>query len=280
LLHAIYHLEPREHPAALEQMDPLTRGALFHEVQFELCRELQQNPPEPVLEIADRVLDRVAAKYEDDLAPAIPRVWKAEVEELRADLRGWILRFAQDQPAWEPVAFEYGFGLASAAGRDPDSSPEPAVVLDGIRLRGSMDLVERRRDRKALRITDHKTGRPPERRPRFVGGGAVLQPLLYSLSAEQLFGEPVESSRLFYCTERGGYSEIDIPLNQEARAHIRHVLDTIDRALEQGFLPAAPQRDACLTCDYTMVCGPYEQQRVGKKVRDRLEALVDLRSLP
>ena len=30
LLHAIHQLRPRESPVALEQMDPLTRGALFH----------------------------------------------------------------------------------------------------------------------------------------------------------------------------------------------------------------------------------------------------------
>ena len=40
LLHAIHQLRPREAPVALEQMDPLTRGALFHAVQRDLFMEL------------------------------------------------------------------------------------------------------------------------------------------------------------------------------------------------------------------------------------------------
>ncbi len=37
-LHGIYGLRPREEAAPIEQMDPLTRGALFHPVQFALVR--------------------------------------------------------------------------------------------------------------------------------------------------------------------------------------------------------------------------------------------------
>ena len=84
LLYAIYSFRPRDEKVALEQMDPLTRGALFHEAQFQLFRELQTAqllPMRPanqarVTEIADRVLDRVAAENEEKLAPAIPRVWR------------------------------------------------------------------------------------------------------------------------------------------------------------------------------------------------------------
>ena len=39
-LHGIYRLRPRDESAQLEQMDPRTRGALFHEIQFELFQEL------------------------------------------------------------------------------------------------------------------------------------------------------------------------------------------------------------------------------------------------
>ena len=39
LLHAVFQFRPREEQVPLEQMDPLTRGALFHSAQFELFRE-------------------------------------------------------------------------------------------------------------------------------------------------------------------------------------------------------------------------------------------------
>ncbi|HTB18982.1 MAG TPA: PD-(D/E)XK nuclease family protein, partial [Bryobacteraceae bacterium] len=130
LLQAVFQFRPRQEPARLEQMDPLTRGALFHSAQFELFRALAGAnllPTTPdglaaTLDLADQVLDRVAAKYEDDLAPAIPRVWKSEIENLRTDLRGWLQQVAATQSDWLPLHFEFGFGLAPDPHRDPAST--------------------------------------------------------------------------------------------------------------------------------------------------------------
>ena len=288
LLQAIFQLRPREAPVPLEEMDPLTRGALFHSVQFELFRALKENdllPVTPVrlervLDIADRVLDRVAAQFEDDLAPAIPRVWKSEVEDLRIDLRGWLKQVGDAQYDWRPIHFELGFGLPHDEHRDPRSVKQEAVIFKGIRLRGSIDLVERHATRNVLRVTDHKTGKAPANRPQYVGGGAILQPLLYALAAEQLLEQQVESGDLFYCTQRGGFSQVTIPLDSQSRDRLERVLATIGQAIEEGFLPAAPQRGACAICDYRPVCGPYEEQRAKRKQSDRLEPLVQLRNLP
>ena len=288
LLHAIFQFRPREPSVPLEQMDPLTRGALFHAVQFELFRELKRLGRLPVtneqlpktLDLADKVLDRVAAQYEDDLAPAIPRVWKSEVEEVRTDLRGWIQQVASSPSDWLPVHFEFAFGLPADDHRDPASSPKEAAILNGIRLRGSIDLVEKHASRDVLRVTDHKTGKAPQNRPQYVGGGAILQPLLYALAAEQLLGQPVESGNLYFCTQRGDFSQVAIPVIPESRQRLERVLETIGRAIEDGFLPAAPQTGMCRICDYRPVCGPYEETRVKKKQRDRLEPLVELRNQP
>jgi len=48
LLSAIYQLEPREEPAPLEEMDPLTKGRLFHRIQAQLQRELKDEGLLPV----------------------------------------------------------------------------------------------------------------------------------------------------------------------------------------------------------------------------------------
>jgi ATP-dependent helicase/nuclease subunit B len=279
-LHAVFQFRPREEPARLEQMDPLTRGALFHSAQFELFREMARAGSARVLDLADQVLDRVAARYEDELAPAIPRVWKSEIENLRTDLRGWLQQVAATESDWLPAHFEFGFGLPPNPDRDPASTDQDAVILDGIRLRGSIDLIERNSATNTLRVTDHKTGKAPKDRPQYVGGGALLQPLLYALAAETLLGESVQSGRLFYCTQRGDFSDIDIPLNDESRARLRRVLETIDRSIEAGFLPAAPQTGACAMCDYSAVCGPYEETRVKRKQSDRLDPLIEIRHSP
>ncbi len=288
LLHAIFQFRPREAAVPLEQMDPLTRGALFHAVQFELFRELKRSLRLPItderlpttLDLVDKVLDRVAAQYEDDLAPAIPRVWKSEVEELRTDLRGWIQQVASTPSDWLPAHFEFAFGLPADDHRDPASSLKEASILNGIRLRGSIDLVEKHASRDVLRVTDHKTGKAPQNRPQYVGGGAILQPLLYALAAEQLLDKPVESGNLYFCTQRGDFSQVAIPVIPESRQRLQRVLETIGRAIEDGFLPAAPQTGACGMCDYRPVCGPYEETRVKRKLRDRLDPLVEVRNQP
>ncbi|MBK5290108.1 MAG: exodeoxyribonuclease V subunit gamma [Acidobacteriia bacterium] len=286
LLYSIFQLREREDSVALEQMDPLTRGQLFHAIQFELFRELKGGSLLPiaphntaeVLDRADTVLDRVVAHYREELAPAIDRVWESEVEELRTDLRGWIREVATFDLEWMPVRFEFAFGLPLDAHRDEASSPDE-IVIAGARLRGSVDLVERHTKRNLLRITDHKTGKAPGNLPAYVGGGAVLQPVLYSLAVEQLLGEPVESGRLSYCTQRGGYTRAEIRMSPSARLHLGQVLTTIDTSIEKGFLPAAPRKDACKYCEYRPICGPYEEQRVLRKPQEQLESLLELRDL-
>jgi CRISPR/Cas system-associated exonuclease Cas4 (RecB family) len=287
-LHAIHKLRAAEHPAPLERMDPLTRGALFHEVQFHLLRLLESEkllplrPPQlaEILDRADRVFASVAAEYEDRLSPAIPRVWKSEVDELRADLHGWIRGMAQQQDNWVPYRFEFAFGLQSDSARDPRSMAEEATILDGFRLRGSIDLIERQAGTGRLRIVDHKTGKPPEQHPASIGGGTALQPVLYGLAVEHLLGAYVESGRLHYATQRGNYVEIDIPLNNATRERARFAMRSIDASIERGFLPAAPSPGACGFCDYRRVCGPHEELRVKSKPRDALEGLFELRSQP
>jgi len=292
LLHAIHKLRPREEKVALDQMDPLTRGALFHEAQFRLFRELQAAqllPMRPAnaaraIEIADGVLDRVAAENEEKLAPAIPRVWHSEIEDLRIDLRGWIQQVAAADDGWMPVNFEYSFGIQGGIAadelRDPQSTQAEAVLDNGVRLRGAIDLIEKHPVRGTLRITDHKTGKPPQELPKYVGGGTLLQPLAYAMAAEALLGAATEVSRLSYCTQRGGYEAIRFDITPNHRAFFKHAMSLIDGEIDRGFLPAAPQSGACALCDYLPVCGPNEERRTSRKRRDALDALQDLRNIP
>ena len=292
LLHAIHRLRPREEKVALEQMDPLTRGALFHEAQFRLFRELQSAqllPMRPqnvarITDIADAVLDRVAAENEEKLAPAIPRVWRDEIESLRIDLRGWIRQAAADPEGWLPAHFEFGFGLEAdveADGLHDPQSPHSEAVLDGgTRLRGAIDLIEKHPVRGTLRITDHKTGKVPAPEPSYIGGGAYLQPLAYALAAAKLLGARAELSRLYYCTHRGNYREIPFEITPPRVAFFKEAMSLIDGEIERGFLPAAPHRDACAMCDYRPICGPNEERRISRKAPGELDRLQKLRNMP
>ncbi len=329
LLAAVHKLRPREQPVRLERLDPLTRGSLFHKVQYELFLELDERGLLPMrdedlavlLDLTDRVLDRVAAQAAEELAPAIPRVWASEIESLRTDLRGWIDAIVQAGEPWRPSYFELSFGLGGEmveeAVEEP-ASPEPvqttlgfvppavtetdqegggtrdgpwgsgshvetrdARILDGRRLRGAIDLVETHLESGHLRIVDHKTGKAKRAsRDLVVGGGEILQPLLYALAAEDLLEATVESGRLFFCTRRGGYQVMEVALDDANREAASLVLEVVDRSLRDGFLPAAPRDGACRFCDYHSVCGPREELRLRRKHPQRLQLLSQLRNLP
>ena len=138
-------------------------------------------------------------------------------------------------------------------------------LAEGVRLRGSIDLVEKHVSHGVLRVTDHKTGKLPETIPAYTGGGRCLQPLLYGLAAEKLLGRTVECGRLFYATQRGGYqTDRDSGERRARRRFWRSCCRNIDGAIAAGFLPPVPEKDACGICDYRAVCGPYEEQRAAR----------------
>lgn len=285
LLASIHRLAPREEPEPLMRLDPLTKGSLFHRVQAEFYRAMQAAQALPVttggvpraMAVLDEVMARVSAEVADALVPAIPRVWHDEIAELRRDLGIWVQRLADD-PTWSPEYFEFSFGL-SDAGRDPRSLPDPVTIDGRFILRGSVDLIERDAQRGVLRVTDHKTGKNRSTPDLVVGGGAVLQPVLYGIAIERGLGQPVSAGRLYYCTTDGGFAEHSIDLTDETRQRGLEVLTVIDRAIEQGFLPAAPDDRACTWCDFRAVCGPREEARVAVKPKDRLADLLAVRAL-
>jgi RecB family exonuclease len=287
-LSAICRLEPRPEVESIIELDPATRGHLFHRVHADAMRALAEQGRLPLaadgLEAAratlDQTLDRVAEQYREELNPAIQRVWQDEVESMRADLRMWLEQSAATQAQWEPIAFELAFGLRRDPANDPRSVEQEVVLPEGYRLRGIVDLVERRRGGSDLRVTDYKTGRDFTKRNLVVGGGEVLQPVLYGLVVQRLLAAPVVQSRLYYCTRAGGFSERVVPLSEEARAQGPAVLGLVDRAIEAGFLPAAPRPRACGICDFRDVCGPREETRIALKDQARLDPLRALRDWP
>lgn len=288
LLATIHRLRPFEPPQPLQRLDPLTRGSFVHRVQAEFFRALERRAALPidagqlddVLRTLDEVIAVVASEYRDELAPAIERVWDDEIAVIHQDLRVWARQLVARDADWEPWLFEFAFGLPEQPGRDPRSVAQPVTLEGRFLLHGSVDLVERRRSGSGLRVTDHKTGKNRTTPALIVGGGAVLQPVLYSLAVEATFGEPVTHGRLFYCTSTGGFTEHQIPLTPNARRQGIETLEVVDRAIELGFLAAAPADGACAFCDFRSVCGPNVERRLRKKALEPLADLIELRRRP
>jgi len=285
-LHSVLRLAPPSIPEALEELDPLSRGRLIHALQFALFARLSSEGALPVtgesLAAArgalDEVTDEVVRRFEEELAPAIGRVWKDAIDDAKADLAEWLLRMSE-RPEWLPVGFELSFGLPIDAEHDRASVAEPVTLAEGITLRGAIDLVEQRGGR--LRATDHKTGAHPTWRAGLIAGGRSLQPILYARVLETLNpGNEVEGGRLYYCTSRGRFEERHVPLSKEARAAVEVVAGAVRESIETCFLPALPDDGACDRCDYRSVCGPSEPRRVARKQRKGTGPIRRLRKLP
>ena len=292
LLASMFKLQPADDLEPLQRMDPLTRGSIFHEMQTLFYRRLKSEGRLPVtmagrdaaLEILDEVIDRVSSDYHDELAPAIERVWNDEIASIRRDLRLWVDEIARadgGDAGWVPRAFEWAFGLADLKGRDPESRRDPVAIDGRFWLHGSIDLVEERPATGELRVTDHKTGKYRGKDHMIVNGGSALQPVLYSLALEAAMGHPVVEGRLYYATTDGGFRDARIPLTLVARRVGVEVLEIVDRAVETGFLAAAPAEKACTWCDFRPVCGPNAQRRITRiKAQDPLADLLALRRKP
>jgi ATP-dependent helicase/nuclease subunit B len=291
-LYAVHRLAPRVEPEQIDELDPLQRGSLIHEVQFELLARLRSQRLLPIradrLKRAqhelDAVMTAVVDRYRDELAPAIERVWLDGTTAIGADLREWLRRSSLDDSGFVPRHFELSFGLETRPSErqaDPRSLPDPVALDCGIRLRGSIDLVEEHRAG-LMRVTDHKTGKFDGGDGQIIAGGTVLQPLLYALAAEKLFAGQfkVSAGRLYFCTARGGFEALEVGLDHEARAAAAQVANTIGDALERGFLPAYPGKDECGWCDYRSVCGPHEERRITRKPAAAVAPLAHLRDVP
>lgn len=291
-LYSLFRLEEREVPEPVETLDPLQRGSLIHDIQFELLTRARERGLLPlahpqalaaVRDLLEEVTEEVAAEYAEELLPAIPRVWEDGVADIRSDLHEW-LGILHEEGEWEPVAFELSFGLTRGERRDAASTPDPVLLDVGLLLRGAIDLVERD-DEERLRATDYKTGRVPRWMPKpkdrhklRIAGGQALQPLLYAMALEKLHPEAkVVGGRLFYCTARGDFTRQNVPLDEVGRAAVGQFVRVVAKHLSGGFLPAAPIEGACRWCDYRPVCGPHEERRVARKRGTSLDDLARAR---
>jgi len=292
-LAAILRLEPREEPEPPVRLDALTRGLMIHAMHAATLRRLKilgllpMTPErvEPAEKVLHEIVDEIAAKWEEELAPAIPRVWSDEVQLIRTDLRLWLREIAAETDQWIAEKCELAFGLRPSPDYDEGSVREPVKLEGGWLLHGAVDLIERRVVFGDLRVSDYKTGSNRTRDNLVIHGGETLQPLLYALAVEQLFGDAsVSVSRLFFSTSKGGFAKRDVDITERNRTTILNVLAQIDDAVTTGFLPPAPRAtryaNACDWCDFISVCGPYEVLRsTHRKKQEPLGPLKELRDV-
>ena len=134
---------------------------------FELLGELARRGSLPVTDSQPRaararastqVLDAVAARYHDDLAPAIERVWEDGIASIRADLREWLRRAAEASP-WAPAHFELSFGLDASAARAIRQQGRAGRARRAGSSCAARSISSSSAPPGPLRATDYKTGK-------------------------------------------------------------------------------------------------------------------------
>ena len=146
---------------------------------------------------------------------------------------------------------------AQPAGSDPRGRPLRCCAARSISSSITPDLD-------VLRVTDHKTGKNRSNPDLVVGRGTVLQPVLVQPGGRA--GTRRRRCSKGGCSMRRRSERLRRSPNPDqptttARQGLQ-VLEIIDRAVESGFLAAAPDERACTWCDFRPVCGPREEERI------------------
>ncbi len=148
------------------------------------------------------------------------------------------------------------FSIETPAQFDPlDRELDMLEEVDGMRIRGILDRIDRRTDGRLV-ITDYKTGKaPPERfaRPAFF----ALK--IYAALIRRRVGEAPTELRLLYLNGPTVYRmEVTSHQLDGVERQLRALWSAIERAIQQDHFPPKPGR-LCGWCAFKHHCPAFEQ---------------------
>jgi hypothetical protein len=244
--------------AAIEQERPLTIsheafGKLVHEV---LRRAVDALEPSPGLALAtreeiERTVNAAAEHVRQQwplTQPVPPRLLWQNTTALAARIGVTALEFGRttesDTQSWTEVPFGDRNFRDSARSLPWDPTQAVEIPGTGICIQGSIDRLDLRRTKGAVRVTDYKTGATPARAEKIViRGGAELQRSLYALACRTLLPEYAHiAARLLYLAD----SPQPLPL-ADLDGALRQISDFVACAcasLENGVAPPGPDADS------------------------------------
>jgi len=275
-----------------EELSPLERGSLLHEILFEFYTERRARdlPPMPqctneqfaeaqrrLVEIAEQKLHQL------DIPDAF---WELEKELLLGDKnagRGLLHEFLEFErsrtTSLRPQYFEVAFGMQSDEYTrvDPTFSSDEPIRVGNVFLRGKIDRVEL--DDQRFAVIDYKTG---SRLPTLdeIRQGISLQLPLYLYTIEQLLhhsrtpaggayyvlrppvslklGLASKNARDAFGTQKRSTAQLpdDDELRAMIDAAIAHVNQSVNAIAEGKFPLTEPEHadTVCTYCDYKKMC--------------------------
>lgn len=189
-------LRAKEREIVPDAPDAREQGNLLHAAlaqAFTATQPLWEKRPRPQETIRERSRDAAAAVLDVSLHGSVFRrlaftramhVVMSVVDDCLAD------------PSWDFALAEVAFGNA----RDS----WPALAFDTVRLRGTMDRVDRHHETGELRVVDYKKSESGALRALRQAGTTALQLPLYALVAEKNLGAPCTSASYASLERRTG----------------------------------------------------------------------------
>ena len=278
-LQAIHGLAPREIPEAIDELDPLQRGSLIHEVQFDLFARLRGDGLLPVrpsnLQQARQRFDVIIAEVAAVIAMILHRPSIAfgmmASQPFRLTFASGYGGRARTDSGYVPWHFELSFGLEHRTERrqaDPQSVPGAQSISIA-----AFSFAARSTSSNAIppeccasRIT--RPGKCDAKRSQLIAAASRCNrcsTLLLRKSCSADDGQ-VTSGRLYFCTSAGGFAEHVVPLDERDALRPFRSLRRLEGLSRGPFLPAAPDSGQCDLCDFRVVCGPYEERRTARKI--------------
>ncbi len=295
----ILGLRAWEEPEEALALSPAARGKVVHDVLRELYAEGVPSAlagAELSAEVA-RLTEGALAALEAEGELPLPFVFEMERRLLSRKLAAYVREDAAAGDGWEPAHFELRFGRRPAASDDAASTESP-LLLDlreeaaegeagpaAAEIHGRIDRVDLRGD--GVRVLDYKTGR----RGRFVesvDGGRQLQPPLYLMAYEKLFGADTASSAAGYCFPLEDGKKYKFVVSEkrppDAATVRRLVAGLLGLAYDGVFVAgrdgSSRAGGACRYCEFRTVCdaGPGYLS-VEKWTSPRAARLAELREI-
>jgi ATP-dependent helicase/DNAse subunit B len=241
-------IERWEEPEAALSIDAMDLGSLYHAILEDYYRSRGNN----IATVAEGHFN----EFQRRGVTGYPTVWEVKKQIIIEELDAFIERDRHASVGWRPTDFEREFRSIAAA---------PPV-----RLRGTIDRIDRSDDGGRARVLDYKTGRLPRNiRDDSLTGGEALQLPLYILAAESLLPKVrVDSASYLYFTLRGEYRTVTFTHEalDDQRPALSNLLDTAASMIRDGVFAQYATAEGCRQCDYRAICGNgilklYERKR-------------------
>ncbi len=272
LCQSLLRLSVVEEPEEREMIDPAAKGTLIHGVLEEFFgKQKDRGRPRPG-----------EAWTDDDLALLIHLTAEALVAAKRRGLTG--LDVYSDHEARTMRADMAGFLEADTAfRRETGAIPAefevgiPEVEIAGVKLRGTVDRVDRTPDGKQAWVIDYKSGGTREYEPikkgDLLAGGKKLQLPVYLSAAGDA---EVASAWYWFITRKSDFEFIGYHATPQNRALFERTLTTIVSGIRSGAFPAVPGEedeyygkfDNCKYCDFDRICSRRRDYELAAKRGD------------